>query len=218
MILQALVRHYEQLAAKGTLETPGWQSVKVSYALRLSESGELRAIEDLRNEVERGNKKALVPRTMQVPQQVKRSSGVAPNFLCDNAAYMLGVDSKGKPERARACFEACAAHHHQILDGVTHPMAAAILRFFDTWDPVQAAAHPLVEPLLKELAAANLVFQVGLDDAQEIPEIRSAWQRAYDAAPEGVQTMRCLVTGEKAEIARLHARADSVAPRTGCVD
>lgn len=204
MILQALVRHYEQLAAKGTLETPGWQSVKVSYALRLSESGELRAIEDLRNEVERGNKKALVPRTMQVPQQVKRSSGVAPNFLCDNAAYMLGVDSKGKPERAKACFEACAVRHHEILDGVEHPMAAAILRFFDTWNPAQAAAHPLVEPLLKELAAANLVFQVGLDDAQEIPEIRSAWQRAYDAAPEGVQTMRCLATGERAEIARLH--------------
>lgn len=204
MILQALVRHYEQLAAKGTLETPGWQSVKVSYALRLSESGELRAIEDLRNEVERGNKKALVPRTMQVPQQVKRSSGVAPNFLCDNAAYMLGVDSKGKPERAKACFEACAVRHHEILDGVEHPMASAILRFFDTWNPAQAAAHPLVEPLLKELAAANLVFQVGLDDAQEIPEIRSAWQRAYDAAAEGVQTMRCLVTGERAEIARLH--------------
>ena len=44
MILQALVRHYEQLAAKGRLEAPGWQSVRVSFALRLSESGELRAI------------------------------------------------------------------------------------------------------------------------------------------------------------------------------
>lgn len=204
MILQALVRHYEQLAAKGRLETPGWQSVKVSYALRLNERGELRAIEDLREETVRGKKTVWVPRTMQVPQQVKRSSGVAPNFLCDNAAYMLGVDSKGKPERAKACFDACAARHHALLDGVAHPMAAAILRFFDTWNPMQAAAHPLVAPLLKELAAANLVFQLGLDDAQEIPEIRSAWQRAYDAPPEGVQTMRCLVTGEQAEIARLH--------------
>lgn len=204
MILQALVGHYEQLAAKGRLETPGWQSVKVSYALRLNESGELRAIEDLREETVRGKKTVWVPRTMQVPQQVKRSSGVAPNFLCDNAAYMLGVDSKGKPERAKACFDACAARHHALLDGVAHPMAAAILRFFDTWNPMQAAAHPLVAPLLKELAAANLVFQLGLDDAQEIPEIRSAWQRAYDAPPEGVQTMRCLVTGEQAEIARLH--------------
>ena len=204
MILQALVRHYEQLAAKGRLETPGWQSVKVSYALRLSENGELRAIEDLREETLRGKKTAWVPRTMQVPEQVKRSSGVASNFLCDNAAYMLGVDSKGKPERARACFEACAARHHEILDSAAHPMAAAILRFFDTWNPMQAAAHPLVEPMLKELAAANLVFQVGLDYAQEIPEIRAAWQRAYDAAPEGVQTLRCLVTGEQTEIARLH--------------
>ena len=204
MILQALVRHYEQLASQERIETPGWQSVKVSYALRLSPEGELLAIEDLREEVQRGSKRVLAPRTMQVPAQVKRASGVAANFLCDNAAYMLGVDSKGKPERAKACFDACAARHHEVLCGEAHPMAVAILRYWDTWNPMQAAEHPLVQPLLKELAAANLIFQVGLDYAQEIPDIRAAWQRAYDAAPDGVQTMRCLVTGEPAEIARLH--------------
>lgn len=204
MILQALVRHYEQLAAKGKLEAPGWQSAKVSFALRLSEDGELRVIEDLKEETLRGKKSVWLPRTMQIPEQVKRSSGVSSNFLCDNAAYMLGVDSKGNPERARACFEACAARHHEILDGVGHPMAAAILRFFDTWNPAQAAEHPLIEPVLKELAAANLVFQLGLDYAQEIPAIRAAWQRAYDVPAQDAQTMRCLVTGEEAEIARLH--------------
>lgn len=204
MILQALVNHYEQLAAKGRLETTGWQNAKVSFALRLDANGELRAIEDIREETQRGKKSVWVPQVLQVPEQVKRSSGVSSNFLCDNAAYMLGVDSKGKPERARTCFEACAHRHHEILDGVSHPAARAILRFFDTWDAARAAEHPLVVPLLKELAAANLVFQFGLDYAHEVPEIRSAWQRAYDTAPEGAQTMRCLVTGEMTEIARLH--------------
>ena len=204
MILQALVRHYEQLAAKGRLEAPGWQSVRVSFALRLSESGELRAIEDLREEVKSGKKSVLTPRTMQVPEQVKRSSGVASNFLCDNAAYMLGVDSRGKPDRALACFEACAQKHRAVLGGVAHPVAAAILRFFETWNPAQAAGHPLVAPLLGELATANLIFQVGLTSAQDVPDIRAAWQRAYEAPAKGAQVMRCLVTGESAEVARLH--------------
>lgn len=204
MILQALVRHYEQLAAKGRLEAPGWQSVRVSFALRLSESGELRAIEDLREEVKSGKKTVLTPRTMQVPEQVKRSSGVASNFLCDNTAYMLGVDSRGKPDRALACFEACAQKHRAVLGGVAHPVAAAILRFFETWNPAQAAGHPLVAPLLGELATANLIFQVGLTSAQDVPDIRAAWQRAYEAPAKGAQVMRCLVTGESAEVARLH--------------
>lgn len=210
MILQALVRHYEQLAAKGRLEAPGWQSVRVSFALRLSESGELRAIEDLREEVKSGKKSVLTPRTMQVPEQVKRSSGVASNFLCDNAAYMLGVDSRGKPDRALACFEACAQKHRAVLGGVAHPVAAAILRFFETWNPAQAAGHPLVAPLLGELATANLIFQVGLTSAQDVPDIRAAWQRAYEAPAKGAQVMRCLVTGESAEVARLHSSIKGV--------
>ena len=204
MILQALVRHYEQLAQKGRIASPGWQSVKVSFAIRLGEDGTLRAMEDLREEVPSGKKTVLAPRIMQVPEQVKRSSGISPNFLCDNAAYMLGVDSKGKPEHARACFEACAQRHRKGLGGVSHPVAQAIVRFFDTWNPEKAAEHPLIAPLLKELAAANLVFQVGLTPAQDVPELAAAWNQAYRAPAEGVKTMRCLVTGEDAEVARLH--------------
>ncbi len=204
MILQALVRYYEQLAAQGKIGAPGWQDAKVSFALRLSEDGELRAVESLQEEQERGKKTVLVPKTMSVPVQMKRSSGVAANFLCDNAAYMLGIDSKGKPERARTCFEACAALHRKILEDVDHSAAKAILRFFDTWQIEAAAEHPLIAPMLKEFATANFVFRVGFPYAQEIEPIRAAWQ-AYYSVPEGdSNAARCLVTGEYTEIARLH--------------
>ena len=204
MILQALVRHYEQLAQKGRIASPGWQSVKVSFAIRLGEDGTLRAMEDLREEVPSGKKTVLAPRIMQVPEQVKRARAIAPNFLCDNAAYMLGVDSKGKPEWAISCFRECAQRHRAVLGDVSHPVAQTILRFFDTWNPEKAAEHPLIAPLLKELAAANLVFQVGLTPAQDVPGLAAAWNQAYRTPAEGVKTMRCLVTGEDAEIARLH--------------
>ena len=50
-------------------------------------------------------------------------------LLCDNASHLLGADEKGKPERSHQCFEACAALHHKVLDGVDSPAAKAILAF-----------------------------------------------------------------------------------------
>jgi len=93
MILQALNHYYDRLAQAGTLERPGWQPVKVSYALELDDDGQLLHVLPLMREEERGKKKVLVPRVMNLPAQVKRASGIASNFLCDNATYVLGMDS-----------------------------------------------------------------------------------------------------------------------------
>ena len=110
MILQALTAYYEQLLKQGKVEAPGWDSkFKVSYELRLGPDGQLLALNDLRQEVPKGKKTVIAPRELPVPHRVKRASGVAANFLCDNTSYLLGADEKGKPERSRQCFEACAA-------------------------------------------------------------------------------------------------------------
>lgn len=136
MILQALTAYYEQLLKQGKVEAPGWDSkFKVSYELRLGPDGQLLALNDLRQEVPKGKKTVIAPRELPVPHRVKRASGVAANFLCDNTSYLLGADEKGKPERSRQCFEACAALHHKVLDGVDSPAAKAILAFFDSWEP-----------------------------------------------------------------------------------
>lgn len=145
MILQALTAYYEQLLAQGKVEAPGWDSkFKVSYELRLGPDGQLLALNDLRQEVPKGKKTVIAPRELPVPHRVKRASGVAANFLCDNTSYLLGADEKGKPERSRQCFEACAALHHKVLDGVDSPASKAILAFFDSWEPDTAPTHPLL--------------------------------------------------------------------------
>lgn len=204
MILQALVGYYDQLAKQGKLERPGWLDVKVSYALRLNQEGQLMAVMDVREETKKGNKTAMLPKAMPLPAPVKRASGISANFLCDNVTYMLGIDSKGKPERAVQCFQACAALHRKLLHDVEAPAAKAILAFFEHWEPEKAAEHPLIAPMLKELAAANLVFRLDNTYAHEVPVIQQAWQNHYDAAPEDSARQRCLVTGEMAEIAQLH--------------
>lgn len=104
MILQALVQYYEVLLARGKIDRPGWSKVNVSWRLDLNPDGSLFDVSPLQKPSPNGKK--MLPQQLAVPAQVKRSSGVAANFLCDTSSYLLGVDDKGKPERTKACFEA----------------------------------------------------------------------------------------------------------------
>ena len=211
MILQALTAYYEQLVRQGALSAPGWDdSFKVSYELRLNDAGQLTDVIDLRAEKPMGKKTVLSPRVMRVPAHVKRTAGVAANFLCDNSSYLLGADEKGKPERAKQCFDACAALHHKLLDGVDSPAARAILAYFDSWSPAQAAVHPLLAPLWKEITgSANLIFGYEAADhshsfVNDDPAIQNAWQAHYNARSTGSDTVQCLITGKLAPAALVH--------------
>lgn len=204
MILQALVEHYEDLVAKKELDRPGWSNSGISYALYINDAGELEQAVSLKQEEERGKKKVLVPQPMSLPAPVKRSSGVASNFLWDNSSYILGIDEKGKPQRSLECFSACKALHHRLLDGVDSPAARTVLAFFDRWDPVQAREHPALADKLPEiLAGANLVFKCAGGFAQGDSQIRAAWQDYYDDAGDGPEWV-CLVTGKKGAAEAVH--------------
>ena len=211
MILQALTAYYEQLLQQGKISAPGWDGkFKVSYELRLNDTGQLLDVVDLRQSVPKGKKTAIVPREMSVPAHVKRTAGVAANFLCDNSSYLLGADEKGKPDRAIECFKACAALHHQLLDGVEAPAAKAILAFFDNWQPEQASAHPLLAPIWKDLTGnANLVFgyespEGAYSFATEDPAIKAVWQSYYNTADPDAEAVQCLITGKEAPAALVH--------------
>ena len=217
MILQALTAYYEQLVRQGKLSAPGWDdSFKVSYELRLNDAGQLVSVLDLRTETKMGKKTVLAPRTMRVPAHEKRSSGIAANFLCDNSSYLLGADEKGKPERSADCFKACAKLHHAILDGVDSPAARALLAYFDSWDPAQAADHPLLREQWKEITGnANLIFGYEAADhshsfVNDDPAIQNAWQAHYNDRSADSDMGQCLITGKYAPIERTHPNISGV--------
>lgn len=211
MILQALTAYYEQLVRQGRLSAPGWDdSFKVSYELRLNDAGQLLRVVPLLTEKTVGKKTVLAPRAMRVPAHVKRTAGVSANLLCDNSSYLLGADEKGKPERAKQCFDACAALHHRLLDDVDSPSARAILAYFDSWDPAQAATHPLLAEQWKEITGnANLIFGYEAADhshsfVNDDPAIQNAWQAHYNDRSAGADTVQCLITGKQAPAALVH--------------
>lgn len=217
MILQALTAYYEQLVRQGKLSAPGWDdSFKVSYELRLNDAGQLLRVVSLLTEKTVGKKTVLAPRAMRVPAHEKRSSGIAANFLCDNSTYLLGADEKGKPERAADCFKACAKLHHTILDGVDSPAARALLAYFDSWDPAQAAAHPLLAEQWKEITGnANLIFGYEATDhshsfVNDDLAIQNAWQAHYNDRSADSDMGQCLITGKYAPIERTHPNISGV--------
>lgn len=194
MILQALTRLFEDLAQQGKIARPGWSPAKISYALCLSEEGELEAVVPTLTPTQVGKKTQLRPMPMELPSAVTRTVDILPNFLWDNSSYILGVNEKGKPQRSRNCFQACASLHQKLLRNVDTPAARAILAFFDSWQPENAQSHPALADCWQELMkGANLVFRVNGMFAQDDPRIRSAWDASY-GGQEG-ERQQCLVTG-----------------------
>lgn len=212
MILQALTQYYEDLLRLGKINRPGWSKQKLNYSLLLSEEGELLQLLHLQQEVQRGNKTVLGPQEMWVPSPVKRSSGIRPNFLCDTSSYLLGVDGKGKADRSIDCFAASKALHLQLLREVDSPIARAIVRFFEHWDPSQAASHPALQEDWEELLkGGNLTFSLDKLFAAQDPAIADAWTRHYEDSSADAEPIRCLVTGQTGTLARLHPSIKGVA-------
>lgn len=204
MILDALVRYYQAVE----LPHPGWSKVKVSYGLKLNEEGEVIGTTTYLEWGEKGKKP--LPEIKTLPEPVKRSSGVNPNFLCDNASYLLGVDQKGKPERAKKCFEAAKTLHQKILAGVDSPAAKAVLAYFEHWDPDTALSHPVIAKNPDLTAGGNLIFLFGDDlfhpennEVQKDPAICQAWEE-YSGQDHDGSGVFCPVLERKAPIARLH--------------
>ena len=208
MILQALVDYYEELASQGKIARPGWAKAKVSWALEIDEEGQLLDVLPLRSPSQDGKK--MLPREMELPAPVKRSSGVLPNFLWDNASYILGQDNKGKPKRTAECFDAARKLHIKLLAAADSAPAHAIAAFFTNWNPQEADTVPAFAEHREELLAGdNLCFLYNGKFAAEDPEIQAAWQRSYEEDGEG-ETEVCLITGRESVPELVHPAIKNV--------
>lgn len=207
MILQALNRYYDILVKddKSEIARFGYSTVGVSFALDISAKGDLVDILPLFNQEQRGKKMVEVPRPMALPQQVKRSVNVAPNFLWDNGVYVLGLsdDDEKKPAYSLDRFKAFRQLHRDLLTAVDSDAARALLAFLERHNPSTARNHPVIAQHLEALLqGGNLVFlfddlYIHLD-----PAICQAWEATK--AVQGADQMQCLVTGNTVAIARLH--------------
>lgn len=205
MILKALVDYYEALAAKGKVGKPGWGYAKISYALNIDKQGKLLNVITMLTNEQKGKKLVEVPQNIRLPEATKRTAGVAAQFLWDNAKYVLGLDSSGKTERTKQCFEAMAQKCQAILADKHGEKAEALKAFFANWQPEQAKDNAILQPYMDDLlGSANLTFKVEGEPVEKDAEIIQAWDAYKNAQAGAANQGRCLITGKLAPIARLH--------------
>jgi CRISPR-associated protein Csd1 len=209
MILQALNRYYDILSedTESDIAPPGYSSVGVSFALNISEKGEILDVYSLLQQEQRGKKTVDIPRRMILPEQVKRSGSMpSPNFLCDNNAFVLGISEKDGDnlEYSIKRFGAFRQFHQELLAKVDCEAARAVIAYLEGYDPRKGRENPAIANHLETLLkGGNLVFMFRGAFVHDEPVIRKVWE-AFKAGKEAVMG-QCLVTGEIAPIARLHA-------------
>ncbi|QCP86337.1 type I-C CRISPR-associated protein Cas8c/Csd1 [Cereibacter sphaeroides] len=190
-LLASLVRAYERLPDK----TPyGYSTEKIGFCVVLTPEGAVTEVMDLRD----SNKKRS-PAPVQVPQAVKRTVGLAPNFLWDKSAYVLGVTG-GAGKRTAEEHAKFRSRHHEWLAGTEDEGLRALLRFLDTWQPEDF--RPPLWP--EEAQDQNIVFRLLGERSflHDRPAAVALWARI---GAEGASAPRiCLVSGQSAPIARLH--------------
>lgn len=203
MILQSLVQYYEALCREGKIAEQGWTELKVSFALWIDEQGKLERVTSLRRP-DSDNPKKMIPQRMIVPAQVKRASGIMPNFLCDNSSYILGLDNKNNG-RSRKCFEASRQYHHAMLDSIADEEKAvhAMLLFFDKWNPIEDENCMILKEFSEDIMkGSNLVFCFNGEYIHEIEAVRRIWKKKY-FCDESIKQV-CLITGKEEKTALLH--------------
>jgi CRISPR-associated protein Csd1 len=200
-ILASLVRAYDRLPDAPSF---GYSVEKIGFLISLNDDGSVAHVVDLRN----GEGKNKQPKMMLVPQAVKRASGIAPNFLWDKTAYVLGVTA-GEGKRTADEHAAFRTRHIEALADTNDVGLKALFFFIHNWTADQFTGEVWSE----EMKGQNLVFALESERMQGIcihdrPAAKDLWSSVSGADVRSPQI--CLVTGKSAPIARLHSSIKGV--------
>lgn len=209
MILQALNDYYRRKCddpdPAQRLPAFGLEQKEIPFLLEIMREGELVQLVDTRTL----NGKKKVGQIFLVPQGVKKTSGVAANLLWDTLEYVLGVDTKGKPERV------AEQHAHFVARIKALPQSArdddgikAVLGFFERLDLAQLEAQPAWAEALEANAVMSFRLHGDVDLVCQRPAVVRAALNVADDADEPVAM--CLVTGDDAPVQRLHTAIKGV--------
>lgn len=116
---------------------------------------------------------------------------------------MLGIDGKGKRSVQWSAFNTAKELHLAILQNVPGQAAQAVRNFYKLGPQGGGAESSAGTKSQGTLQG----WQSGISDSenyvQDDPEAWEAWQRQCDKNTDAPE-IRCLVTGQKAPLARLH--------------
>lgn len=213
MILQALNSYYRRKCddpdPAQRLPAFGLEQKDIPFILEITAAGELVQLRDTRTP--QGKKK--VAQSFRVPQGVKKTSGVAANLLWDTLEYVLGVDTKGKPERVVEQHTAFVQRIAQLPAAAQADVGIhAVRRFLEGEDKPQQLEQLRSLPGWAELLEINPVLSFQLHgDLNLICQRPAVVQAALNVPADGEErSAMCLVSGQFAPVERLHTAIKGV--------
>lgn len=198
MILEALSRLAE---TEGLLPDPLYENKRISWIIRVGDTGALLGIEDCRIQIG----KRREGKVFRVPRPPQRTVALKSGFLVDNPKYALGLVTQDQKNKFKKPTDEAKAHDHakkaaQLFLQLVQECAE------ETHDAgVQAVAAFLESPrlqsfssFLEEVESNHLISFVYMTDANvpvhERPAVRAFWKTRQSGARVG-GALRCVVTG-----------------------
>ena len=207
MILQALAAYYHRKQndpdPANRLPVHGFESKEIPFIIEIDANGRLVQILDTRS----GEGKKKTAQSFLVPKAVKKTSGIAANLLWDTAEYVIGIDTRGKPDRVAEQHKAFCERIESLAQAVKADAGVAAVRaFLDRIDFDALAASPAWE----EIKTTNPLLSFRLHDDVELVCQRPVFA-TLPADPDDEEPMAvCLVSGEQTAPERLHAAIKGV--------
>jgi CRISPR-associated protein Csd1 len=205
MILESLVKLAEH---EKLIEQPAFQSVPVRWIIDLDEYGRFLTLDDTAYTVqEEGKRKPKQEfKRMSVPRRTVRPGQVTkPEFLVDNAQYVLGIQTEG----ADAKKIPMEAYRRSFLDlllkaktAVDSPVLNAVIAFLEDDEQRSNAATDLQTNRF----ASNewITFRIHGEFLHDLLELRNWWARQKEEANDQVEKRQCLICGQIDLPTRLH--------------
>lgn len=227
MLIQALCDYYDILADDGKILPDGYSNVNVHYMICLTAEGKIDEILNwqVKELVPSGKgkvKEKWKPRFEEMPQRTEKP-GIDSNIVEHRPLYIFGLNLEGdhlSPEdrtgKARKSHKALVKSNLEFLTGLDSPVVNAYRSFLANWKPEEETENEKLLALGKEYGKSGFAFCLtGYPDypLHKDPQVRQKWEQLYrkesDSSEQGY-IAQCAVSGEKAEIARIHNKIKGV--------
>jgi len=202
VIITSLCAYYHRMAALGEpgMPGPGYMPHRITHVIEITAQGSLERVTPFGGTTLKSfpEKQAMIPWTLEA---ACRKSNLAAHVLVDKPKYSLGLDGRTPtPDHAR--------RFRYIVDRLALETGdqgvLALQRFLRRWDPKSA----LDLPDWDEISTGVVAFRLQGDPylIHERPGFRIYWDEAWLnwADSESAVRARCLVTGIRQNIARVH--------------
>lgn len=227
MLIKALNDYYDILVSSGKTVPEGYSNVNVHYLVCLTEDGKIGEIIDYQEKIsiksDNGKvKEKWIPRVKIMPQRTEKP-GIDSNIIEHRPLYIFGLnleDGKLTPDdrtdKAKKSHAAFVTANLEFLEGINSPIVNAYRNFLMTWKPEDETENASLLSLGKNYGKSGYLFCLsGYPELllHEDPQVKEKWEQFYHSSCDEIESehkAQCAISGEQAEIARIHNKIKGV--------